>query len=387
MALTRLNSAILSDGKMASFCEQITRLLRQQKSSAAAHSFSLRQGWRIPQHQHRTFSHMTRSHDYLVKSHMTTSRTCLLLSPQTSTNLQFLNQRRLLNVSVTGVDEPLSYIPTPVECCYELLEHIHEVSAMPWWLTILTASFLFRGAIVVPFSIWQHKVLARIENVQPEINAHAEHIRQQVSLAAKELNWSKKEMAQFYSQQVKNIVHNFHFDHRCQSRKLFYVGFMQMGVWTTVTMAIGQMTGTYPELFMAEPEIDFLPELTTQGTLWFADMCQSDLLIPIMLGVVNLALVELWSLRRGPLTLLQHRLAIWFRLVSIGMIPVATMMPAAVSFFWLSSSLAGMAQFALLKWPMFRRFFDIPPSLSEMKHPLKELKQAFRIRYFSKRVF
>ena len=103
---------------------------------------------------------MTRSHDYLVKSHMTTSRTCLLLSPPTSTNLQFLNQRRLLNVSVTGVDEPLSYIPTPVECCYELLEHIHEVSAMPWWLTILTASFLFRGAIVVPFSIWQHKVLA-----------------------------------------------------------------------------------------------------------------------------------------------------------------------------------------------------------------------------------
>ena len=48
-------------------------------------------------------------------------------------------------------------------------------------------------------------------------------------------------------------------------------------------------------LLSTEPDIDFLPELTTQGTLWFADMCQSDLLIPIMLGVVNLALVEVNS--------------------------------------------------------------------------------------------
>ncbi|XP_038061231.1 cytochrome c oxidase assembly protein COX18, mitochondrial-like [Patiria miniata] len=389
MALTRLIRSSLTDGRILYHC-QLSSLQRCISAAEPTLVFSCLNHWRIRSHKqlhHRTFSHLTRSHDCLTNSNLPSCRTALtyLYHPATLPTVPSLViQRRCINVANTSSS---SYMPTPVECSYEFLEHIHETLTLPWWLTILVTTFLLRGALVLPFSILQQRVLAKIENVQPQINTHAEHMKQQVALKAKELNWSQKEMANVYSQQVKFMVTRLHFDNKCQSRKIFYVGLVQMGVWSSLTMAIGQMTGKYPELFSTEMDVDFLPELATQGALWFSDLTQFDLAIPIMLGVVNLALVEMWSLRRGPLTLLQHRLVNWFRLLSLGMVPIATMMPAALSFFWLSSSLVGLGQFALLRWPAFRRLVDIPPSPSEMKHPLQEMKQAFRVRYFSKKMF
>ncbi|XP_022108769.1 mitochondrial inner membrane protein COX18-like [Acanthaster planci] len=396
MAVTRLTRSLLNDQRVATCIwhhVQWSSLHTCTTATGPTLTLSCSHRWRTRNYNQphpRAFSNMARLQDFWgtapVTFHLPSHKTALAKSacPAISFVSSRTLPRRCLSVESSS---SYGYIPTPVECSYEFLERLQETSALPWWLTILATTLLVRGTLVLPFAVWQQQVLAKIENVQPEINTHAEHMKQQVALMAKELNWSQKEMANFYSQQVKFIVKRLHFDNRCQSRKIFYVGFVQAGIWSSLTIAIGQMTGRYPELFGTEPDVDYIPELTTQGALWFSDLTQFDFLMPVMLGLVNLALVEMWSLRRGPLTLLQHRLVNWFRLVSLGMVPIATMMPAALSLFWLSSSLAGLGQYALLRWPAFRRLVNIPQSPSEMKHPWQEMRQAFRVRYFSKKMF
>lgn len=43
---------------------------------------------------------------------------------------------------------------------------------------------------------------------------------------------------------------------------------------------------------LAEPDIDTLESLSAGGMLWFSDLMQSDFILPVMVGLVNLALVE-----------------------------------------------------------------------------------------------
>ncbi|XP_071482766.1 LOW QUALITY PROTEIN: cytochrome c oxidase assembly protein COX18, mitochondrial-like [Diadema antillarum] len=276
------------------------------------------------------------------------------------------------------------YIPTPTEKCYEFLEYIHDTAGLPWWLTILATTLLFRGAIVFPFTVWQQRILARIENAQPLINAYVEQIKQQLAIMAKEEGWSQRKMAKAFSNEVRLVVSNIHFRNRCSSHKLTYLPFWQAGIWLSMTTAIGQMTGKQPDLFSTELDIDVLPALATEGVLWFTDLMQTDMALAVLLGIVNITLVELSALRRGPLTRTQHYLQNVFRVVAVGSIPAAALMPAAVSFYWLVSSTIGLGQLALLRTPAIRRAVGIPHAPSEMKHPLQEMQTALKAKYAKK---
>ncbi|XP_030835389.1 cytochrome c oxidase assembly protein COX18, mitochondrial-like [Strongylocentrotus purpuratus] len=290
-------------------------------------------------------------------------------------------------ISVSGTENDAGiFIPTPTEKCYELLEYIHDNAGLPWWLTILATTILLRGVVVFPFAVWQQKILARIENAQPMINAYVEQIKQKLALHAKEEGWSQRHMAKVFSNEVRMLVSNVHFREHCSSHKLSYLPFWQAGVWTCMTTSIGQMTGKYPELFSTELDIDVLPALASEGFLWFSDLMQTDLTLAVLLGVINVTLVELWSLRRGPLTRTQHYLQNTFRIVAICSVPAAAMLPSAVSFYWLMSSLCGLGQLALLRSPSVRRMLGIPHAPSEMKRPMEEMKTALQARY-AKRTF
>nr|XP_054773858.1 cytochrome c oxidase assembly protein COX18, mitochondrial-like [Lytechinus pictus] len=293
---------------------------------------------------------------------------------------------RSFGITISGGEEATSsiYVPTPTEKCYELLEYIHDNAGLPWWLTILATTILLRGVVVFPFAVWQQMIFARIENAQPMINAYVEQIKQQLAILAKEKGWSQRHMAKVFTTEVRMLVSNVHYRNHCSSYKLSYLPFWQAGVWSCMTTSIGQMTGKFPELFSTELDIDVLPALASEGFLWFSDLMQTDLTLAILLGLVNVTLVELWSLRRGPLTRTQHYLQNTFRILAICSVPAAAMLPSAVSFYWLASSLCGLGQLALLRSPPVRRKLGIPHAPSEMKRPVDEMKAALKARYAKK---
>ncbi|XP_072050932.1 cytochrome c oxidase assembly protein COX18, mitochondrial-like [Amphiura filiformis] len=287
-------------------------------------------------------------------------------------------------IEIISSDKNLSqfYIPSPTEFAYEYLEHLNE--SYPWWLTIAMVAVFFRTALILPFSVYQHRIFARLENSQVEINTQAEQLKQKSIATAKLQKWSQQQLEDYYGQELRYIVDDVHWNQRCSPRRLFYVVGAQMTLWSTFTVAIGQMTGKFPDLFMAEPDIDFLPELCTQGALWFSDLTEPSITLAILYGLVNLTLTELWSVRKGPLERTQHMGVYAFRGISVGMACVAACMPSAVTLYWLTSSMIGLVHFALLRIVGVRRLLDIAETPSEMKHPLTDTQKALIDKYTKK---
>ncbi|XP_033114191.1 cytochrome c oxidase assembly protein COX18, mitochondrial-like [Anneissia japonica] len=318
------------------------------------------------------------------KKHVKQTLLCGELSQITHPSITFT---RGFKVEISDAAVSNIYIPTPVETCYELLENFHDMYGLPWWFTIVASTFALRFAVIMPLAIMQQRVMAKIENVQIEINTYAEQLKQKTAVTAKENGWSQRKMANVYSNQISKFVRNVHMRENCRPMRMTYVSIAQAFIWVTMTTAIGQMTGVHPYIFGTEVDIDFLPALMTEGVLWFKNLVQPDFILPFLLGASNISLVMLWSLRRGPLSRTQHRSQFSLFAISAGLVPAAVTMPTAVTLYWTVSSMCGLAQFFILRIPSVRRLLYIPLSSSEMKRPLQEMLQIFKIRYQSKKYF
>ncbi|XP_077999514.1 cytochrome c oxidase assembly protein COX18, mitochondrial-like [Glandiceps talaboti] len=286
-------------------------------------------------------------------------------------------------------DELYVYIPTFDELGYEWIDYVHLQTSLPWWLTIIAATVAMRTAIHLPLAIMTQRTMARFENVQPEINGHVELFRQQTNIEAKERKWKPKFAAKKYDKGLREIVMAYHHRERCSPwRSLIPIG-GHLITWYGMTIALGQMAGGSAQLFGTEMDVDFLPEFLNQGGLWFSNLTVPDpyFILPVMNFVTCIALIECWNLRRGPETKTFQRLKLLLRGVSLAMLPVATILPASIQLYWLTSSLCGLGYFFLLKQPTVRRMVGISRTPSEMTQPLKEMTYIFKARYLSKKIF
>ncbi|XP_077869134.1 cytochrome c oxidase assembly protein COX18, mitochondrial-like [Saccoglossus kowalevskii] len=281
------------------------------------------------------------------------------------------------------------YVPTVDEIMYEWIEYIHNATHFPWWLAIIASTIAMRTVLHLPLGIMMQRILARMEITQPKINGQVEIVKQQLEIMAKNEGWQESYKAERYQNEVKDIVRHYHKSEKCNPWRSLIPVSVHVITWMEMTQALGQMSGGSPTVFGTQMDVDFIPEFLNQGALWFSNMTVPDpyLILPTMLCISNLALIEMWNLRRGPETKTQQRVKFILRGVSISMLPLASILPASIQLYWLTSSLCGIAQFFLLQSRKVRRLVDIPKSPSEMTHPLKEMKQTFKIRYSTKKWF
>lgn len=71
----------------------------------------------------------------------------------------------------------------------------------------------------------------------------------------------------------------------------------------------------------------------------------------------------------------------FFRAFSIGMIPIAAGVPAALCLYWTTSSAFGMFQNLLLLSPKVRRISGIPKTASELEQPFEHLQRVLANRW------
>ncbi|XP_070544946.1 cytochrome c oxidase assembly protein COX18, mitochondrial-like [Ptychodera flava] len=309
---------------------------------------------------------------------------------QCANSLVGFEQRRF---SSSKPDVPLEemtiYVPLLDELAYEFVDYIHLSSNLPWWLTIIASTVAMRTLLHLPLGIMTQRVRAKMENIQPKINGHVEVLRQNLEIEAKEKKWRESYKAKEYEKGVRQIVAYYYSLERCHPVKFLMPVIGHVAAWSGMTIALGQMSGGKKEIFGTEMDVDFIPEFCNQGALWFSNLTVADpvLILPVLFYISNMVLIELWNLQRGPETRTQRRLKIFLRGVSTVMLPAAVIMPASIQLFWLTSSLCGIGQFILLKQPVVRESLGIPKSPSEMTKPMKEMKQIFKARYFSKKIF
>lgn len=118
-------------------------------------------------------------------------------------------------------------------------------------------------------------------------------------------------------------------------------------------------------------------EFMTGGYLWITNLTVPDpFVLPITMGLLNLAIIEInYMNKRKALTKLTKYLTYFFRIVAIGMIPIAMYVPSCVSLYWVTSSAFGLLQNLVLLSPRLRRLARMPITVSESAHPYSLLRE------------
>ncbi|KAJ7381135.1 Cytochrome c oxidase assembly protein cox18, mitochondrial [Desmophyllum pertusum] len=79
-------------------------------------------------------------------------------------------------------------------------------------------------------------------------------------------------------------------------------------------------------------------------------------------------------------TRFQQILTNTLRIVSVGMILVASQVPSAMCLYWSVSAFFGLAQNIAFKFPAVRRLLGIPQTPSESQHPMQDLRNLMRLK-------
>ncbi|XP_064458077.1 cytochrome c oxidase assembly protein COX18, mitochondrial-like [Ornithodoros turicata] len=317
-------------------------------------------------HLHRQFSAVT-----------SRKASCLLNPPVTSSNSKNNVHRRF---SFESWALALSR-SEPVAFAQQLLEYVHLTTGMSWCHTIILTSLALRTVTTFPLAIYQNHVLARLRNLNPEIAKLVPELRNETNLAVKMFKLSEKRAKLLYKHSLKKQINKLIIRDNCHPFKSTVVMLVQIPVWISFSVALRNMAFMMPYQDMAAQAL-FL-ELSVGGALWFTNLTVPDplFIMPVLLGAVNLLNIEMNALKRaGNITRYAKVVTNVFRVLSLVMIPIASMMPSDVALYWLCSSGFALGQNVALTSPSFRRFCRIPVVAGESQTPFQDICQNLKKR-------
>ncbi|CAH1794546.1 unnamed protein product [Owenia fusiformis] len=324
--------------------------------------------------------HRPRSIVTLSQIHLRTSQNILDTKPQYQ-QAQWMQQR----TKSTNSDFCWNYFSTewgPVHYAHELLLYVHTTTGLPWWASIALTTFGLRTLVTVPLQAQSISVMAKISIIQPEIKKIADRLKYEVAKATKQYGWSKKKARREYVIHIKKEIKKLYIRDNCHPMKATLIVFFQIPLWISLSFALRNMSGLIPFTMTPSPALEM--SLATEGLLWFPSLlaCDTTLLLPVLLGVVNLAIVEMHTLRpASQKSSKMDRAATWFlRGVSVLLVPIAATMPSCMAWYWLCSSSFGLAQNLLLKSPTFKRAIGVPLIPNESLTPYRDMALAARQR-------
>ncbi|XP_051026415.1 cytochrome c oxidase assembly protein COX18, mitochondrial [Acomys russatus] len=275
----------------------------------------------------------------------------------------------------------------PVGAAEEVLLVAHEASGLPWWGSIVLSTVALRGAVTLPLAAYQHYILAKVENLQPEIKDIAKRLNQEVAVRAHQFGWSKRVARLTYLKNMRRLVSELYVRDNCHPLKATVLVWVQLPMWIFISVALRNFSigATHSEAVSAG--VSVREQLAAGGSLWFPDLTAVDStwILPICVGVVNLLIVEISALQKIGMSRFQMYVTNFVRAVSVLMIPVAATVPSSLALYWLCSSLMGLSQNLLLRSPGFRQLCRIPPTKSDSETPYRDLSAAFCAKFLSRK--
>lgn len=178
------------------------------------------------------------------------------------------------NLEVSGVEEITfpegvdhSFLWFPVSCVENVIQY-STTFGLPWWGALLGVAIVTR-IVVFPLTLYQHKNNARMQVLQPKIQAMQKEMQKQIHRGVPR-EQAQLQMKEFFS---KNNINPF---------MSFLPALAQAPIFISCFLAIREL---------AEIELGF----TTGGMLWFVDLSLPDPYwrLPILTGLTFLAIMEL----------------------------------------------------------------------------------------------
>ncbi|XP_036270117.1 cytochrome c oxidase assembly protein COX18, mitochondrial isoform X2 [Pipistrellus kuhlii] len=272
----------------------------------------------------------------------------------------------------------------PVRGAEDMLLAAHGVTGLPWWGSILLTTVALRGAVTLPLAAYQHYILAKVENLKPEIQNIAQHLNHEVAVRAKQLGWSKRVARFTYLKNMQRLVSELYVRDNCHPFKATVLVWIQLPMWIFMSVALRNFStgATHSEAGFSVQE-----QLATGGVLWIPDLTALDStwILPICIGAINLVIVEIVALQKVGMSRFQTGVTHFVRGISVLMIPIAATVPSSLVLYWFCSSFMGLSQNLLLRSPRFRQFCRIPLTKGDSDTPYKDLFAAFYAKYISRK--
>ncbi|XP_008570682.1 PREDICTED: mitochondrial inner membrane protein COX18 isoform X1 [Galeopterus variegatus] len=272
----------------------------------------------------------------------------------------------------------------PVRGAEEVLLGAHAATGLPWWGSILLTTVALRVVVTLPLAAYQHYILSKVENLQPEIKNIARHLNQEVAVRAHQLGWSKRVARLTYLKYMRRFVSELYVRDNCHPFKATVLFWIQLPMWIFISVALRNFStgATHSEAGFSVQE-----QLATGGVLWFPDLTALDStwILPVSIGVINLLIVEIFALQKIGMSHFQTYITYFVRAVSVLMIPIAATVPSSIVLYWLCSSIMGLFQNLLLRSPGFRQLCRIPLTKSNSDTPYKDLFAAFYSKFISRK--
>ncbi|XP_030380261.1 cytochrome c oxidase assembly protein COX18, mitochondrial [Scaptodrosophila lebanonensis] len=264
---------------------------------------------------------------------------------------------------------------TPVAYMQDAVTQIHDYSGLPWWASIVLSTFIFRSAVTLPLTIYQHKITARLEKITMEMPAIVEELKREAAIAKQKFKWSEKHTQIIFRRSIKKQWQKLIVRDNCHPMKTIIVLWGQMPLWIFQSVALRNLVYMLPDPTTLKAQI-IATELTIGGFGWIPNLTvvDSSYILPVALGLINLGIIELQSMSRARKpTRLQNNATNVFRVLSIVMVPVACTVPSALCVYWVASSSFGLAQNLLLLSPEVRRAVGIPKTETELQQPYAQI--------------
>ncbi|XP_062431037.1 cytochrome c oxidase assembly protein COX18, mitochondrial [Rhea pennata] len=264
----------------------------------------------------------------------------------------------------------------PVHWAEGGLVALQAAAGLPWWAGIVCGAAVLRTAVTLPLAVHQSLLLAKLENLQPEIKKLAERLRYEVAVRGKQLGWSEKVARFHFKKNLRRIITELYVRDNCHPFKATLLMWVQIPMWVCVSLALRNCS-------VGATNLEVQEQFSTGGTLWFTDLTAPDStwILPVSLGLINLLIVEIFALQKLKATRFQKLAANFIRVVSVVMIPVAATVPSSMALYWLSSSFMGLSHNLLLRSPTFRRLCRIPNTKSDSDTPYRDIVSALTTKY------
>lgn len=105
------------------------------------------------------------------------------------------------HMQLTGIWKSVAE-STPVEYAQNGLVWLHTTTGLPWWATILLATWSVRAFITLPLALYQHNVLAKYLNLRPELDKMVEELKLETNFAVYQYKWSETYARAVYNRSV-----------------------------------------------------------------------------------------------------------------------------------------------------------------------------------------
>ncbi|NXF52358.1 COX18 protein, partial [Oceanites oceanicus] len=142
-------------------------------------------------------------------------------------------------------------------------------------------------AVTLPLAAHQSRLLAKLENLQPEIKKLAERLRYEVSVHGKQRGWSETVARFHFKKNLRRIITELYVRDNCHPFKATLLVWVQIPMWVCVSLALRNCS-------IGATDSQVQEQFSAGGALWFTDLTAPDStwILPVSLGLINLLIVE-----------------------------------------------------------------------------------------------